>query len=196
MRMRMMDKTKTIGGPKEKLGDGYMQHFTVFDGDTPQEYFLELDASMVETLTTTFPESGPASDGMYDIYNSAGDLIWPCCGFETALEPFSGKRFKKMPFDHLVSNFNPSGHGPPGIYTVPHFDFHWYIIDNEDRLSVELPKTWEETCGVIEASLFPVPLSCEDRDRSMEPVPADEIQPLHCTPVPGGTAEPAMGNHL
>ncbi len=40
---------------------------------------------------------------------------------------------KVLPFTHLVLNWNPHGHVPPGIYDVPHFDFHFYIIDPKQR---------------------------------------------------------------
>jgi len=31
-------------------------------------------------------------------------------------------------FDHFELNWEPQGHPPPGIFTVPHFDFHFYSI--------------------------------------------------------------------
>ncbi|MBO0930166.1 DUF5602 domain-containing protein [Fibrella aquatilis] len=33
----------------------------------------------------------------------------------------------KTPFQHIMINWNPQGHEPDKIYTVPHFDFHFYI---------------------------------------------------------------------
>lgn len=29
-------------------------------------------------------------------------------------------------------HYNPEGHPPPGVYTVPHFDFHFYMMDEDD----------------------------------------------------------------
>lgn len=31
-------------------------------------------------------------------------------------------------FTFVGLHYNPMGHGPPGIYTVPHFDFHFYMV--------------------------------------------------------------------
>lgn len=31
------------------------------------------------------------------------------------------------PFDHIVVNWNPTGHEPANIYGKPHFDFHYYM---------------------------------------------------------------------
>jgi hypothetical protein len=32
-----------------------------------------------------------------------------------------------IPFKWVLLNWNPIGHGPPGIFDVPHFDVHFYI---------------------------------------------------------------------
>jgi hypothetical protein len=39
-------------------------------------------------------------------------------------------------YTHALFDWNPQGHEPPGVYDLPHFDFHFYIIPNEDRLSI------------------------------------------------------------
>jgi hypothetical protein len=31
-------------------------------------------------------------------------------------------------FDHVLIDWHPHGHPPQGIYTFPHFDFHFYLI--------------------------------------------------------------------
>ncbi|MBB1283882.1 hypothetical protein HRH25_05820 [Flavisolibacter sp. BT320] len=41
-----------------------------------------------------------------------------------------------MPFDHLTMGYMAEGHPPPGIYSVPHFDFHFYKISLEERLAI------------------------------------------------------------
>jgi hypothetical protein len=40
------------------------------------------------------------------------------------------------PFKHAVINWEPNGHPPAGVYTVPHFDFHFYMISNATRAGV------------------------------------------------------------
>jgi hypothetical protein len=42
----------------------------------------------------------------------------------------------KTPFDHVVLNWNPHGHIPEGIYTVPHFDVHFYTISQTERSKI------------------------------------------------------------
>jgi hypothetical protein len=39
-------------------------------------------------------------------------------------------------FKHAVINWLPVGHPPPLVYTVPHFDFHFYTITNEVRSGI------------------------------------------------------------
>jgi hypothetical protein len=41
------------------------------------------------------------------------------------------------PFRHVLLNWNPGGHEPPGIYDTPHFDFHFYTISNEERKTID-----------------------------------------------------------
>jgi len=40
------------------------------------------------------------------------------------------------PFTHIVMNWEPHGHPPPGVYDVPHFDFHFYLIDPAERVKM------------------------------------------------------------
>ena len=41
-------------------------------------------------------------------------------------------------YTHALFDWNPEGHEPPGIYSLPHFDFHFYIIPNEARTDIPL----------------------------------------------------------
>jgi uncharacterized protein len=39
-------------------------------------------------------------------------------------------------YDHVVLDWNPAGHIPDGVYTVPHFDVHFYLISNGEREAI------------------------------------------------------------
>lgn len=39
-------------------------------------------------------------------------------------------------FDHIGFNWNPGGHPPPLVYTVPHFDMHFYMMPLADRMMI------------------------------------------------------------
>jgi hypothetical protein len=36
-------------------------------------------------------------------------------------------------FNHIGINWAPNGHPPPMVYTVPHFDVHYYLISTQER---------------------------------------------------------------
>ncbi len=40
------------------------------------------------------------------------------------------------PYTVFAANWNPMGHPPPAIYTVPHFDFHFYMISDATRMAI------------------------------------------------------------
>jgi hypothetical protein len=40
-------------------------------------------------------------------------------------------------YDHVWLNWNPHGHEPPGIYSVPHFDVHFYRISTAERERID-----------------------------------------------------------
>ncbi len=58
--------------------------------------------------------------------------------------------------DHVTIDWNPHGHIPPGIYTVPHFDFHFYMIDRKHQLAVAFPKQEKDPAArVTNAAIVP-----------------------------------------
>jgi hypothetical protein len=71
------------------------------------------------------------------------------------------------PFKHIWLNWNPAGHEPPGIYDLPHFDLHYYMISNAEREAME-----NEKIGLNPDSTY---------------FPAHYISP--------GLGVPQMGNH-
>jgi hypothetical protein len=46
------------------------------------------------------------------------------------------KRWGKGFYTFVMLDWNPQGHEPPGIYDLPHFDVHFYIIPDEERLAM------------------------------------------------------------
>lgn len=77
------------------------------------------------------------------------------------------------PFTHVTMNWNPHGHIPPGVYDVPHFDFHFYIIDPAEREKITCKGEDKEKCF---------------RKPDARYLPADYT-------LPPGTEFPKMGVH-
>lgn len=72
----------------------------------------------------------------------------------------------KTPFNHVAFDWNPLGHIPPGIYDVPHFDAHFYLMSVEDRLGISVEgegmvKTQKQPVGVMPEGYIYAPQSEE-----------------------------------
>jgi len=84
--------------------------------------------------------------------------------------PLHQKAREVTPFDHAELNWNPEGH-EPFFFGIPHFDFHFYMITEPERLAIP-----EYTPG----SAFDI-------------LPPLNERPAGYAPTPGGIA--AMGKH-
>ena len=73
------------------------------------------------------------------------------------------------PFTHVLLDWSFLGHEPPGIYDLPHFDAHFYVESEADRMAIGL----------------------EDHEHDIGPDPA--YIPANYDKIPGGV--PQMGAH-
>ena len=94
-------------GTPVKVGDGMARTYAVLDqkSGTPVELGVALDATALDGL----PASGEHS-------------------YVLALPEQS-----PAPYQFAELDWNPQGHVPPGVYTFPHFDFHFYTISQAER---------------------------------------------------------------
>ena len=76
------------------------------------------------------------------------------------------------PFTHALLEWNPHGHEPAGIYDKPHFDFHFYMQSEGERLQIP-------PYGVDSSKFLNFP--------AMDYLPANYFT------IPGGV--PEMGTH-
>jgi hypothetical protein len=102
--------TTTITGPKRPLGDDNVHTYVVMgQGDRPTEIGVVVPEAALENL----PEE------------------------TTELNlPLPQRAVAKPPFTEVGLNWNPQGHSPDGIYTVPHMDFHFYTISQAERQQI------------------------------------------------------------
>lgn len=89
--------------------------------------------------------------------------------FEDFLFPLP-KQASRTPIDHLTLEWNPHGHDPTGVYDKSHFDLHFYLMPEQDRLA-------------IPGKMPPY----------MDPAPAAKYMPDNYLQGPG--VVPAMGVH-
>jgi len=43
---------------------------------------------------------------------------------------------KGLAFDHIDVGWMPEGHFPPGVFDIPHFDIHFYMVSHEERMQI------------------------------------------------------------
>ncbi len=90
-------------GPPTRLGDGRIRAYAVVGGDaahTPSEIGIAIDEQVLDGLAGS----------------EAGMFVIP-------LPPKA-----PAPYTFAMVDWNPAGHEPPGVYTFPHFDFHFYTV--------------------------------------------------------------------
>ena len=86
-----------------------------------------------------------------------------------------------VPFKWVLLNWNPSGHIPPGIYDVPHFDVHFFIEPIANVFTLQAGP-----CG-------PEFVRCDQFEIGKQPVPSNYVHPDFRDV---DAVVPAMGNHL
>ncbi len=135
------EKVNTFYGPAQQLGDGVLRSAVIMSHDgTPKSIGLRISEKVFEGL--------PAS--------------------ETNLSLRLPNKMKGMAFDHIDFGWNPRGHEPPGIYNVPHFDIHFYMVSVEYQNNIQ---------DLVKANI----------------IPSSEFIPEGYMDIPGFV--PAMGKH-
>jgi hypothetical protein len=122
--------TDTLGGtfygPAQTLGQGTARSWvTLNSSGTPTAMGLKLTAAALGGLPVAMSET-----------------IVPL--------PAQGP----APFDHIAIDWNPQGHEPAGIYDVPHFDFHFYLMTQAEQMAITLD-------GSGAAKMFAAPSAAE-----------------------------------
>ena len=80
---------------------------------------------------------------------------------------------KATGFDHVMLDWNPAGHEPEHVYTLPHFDFHFYTASQAEQMAI-MP-------------------SDPQFEAKLEKMPAEQYRPAGLFKLPGGV--PMMGAH-
>lgn len=109
------EDSQTLRGPEIIMGNGKANSFFKIDNNgTP----IEIGAEMTMEALTGLPQDP------LDFAKSTFVLL------------FNAKALELTPFDHLVINWNVQGHPPLNVFTVPHFDFHFYTITLAEQLAI------------------------------------------------------------
>lgn len=145
-------------GPAVPVGGGLARTYVAVADDGSIELGVALSEEVMEDLPANGDPSGLVMpDGLSTF------------GYELPLPTLNPTGYR-----HVMLDWNPGGHEPPGLYDVPHFDFHFYLIDRTTRLGIDpaRPDFAERAGRLPDPSLIPA--------RYFLPIPA---------------AVPAMGVH-
>jgi hypothetical protein len=110
-----------VYGEATPIGEGTARTYVIREDGVPAELGIALDESALRGL----PD-----------HESAGGITMPD-GLKTFPEVLALPANHGTPFDHAMLDWNPGGHEPHGIYTVPHFDFHFYTISVGEREAID-----------------------------------------------------------
>lgn len=147
------ESRQILYGEEVRLGAGTARTYVTMNGDTPGEVGVALSRAALEGLPADGAEGGVQ---MPDGHST----------FEFALGMPTGN---VTPFEHVVIDWNPGGHEPPGTYDLPHFDFHFYTITADERRRIDpadpsfmdralrMPTADHVPAGYILPDLPPVP---------------------------------------
>ena len=105
-------------GETKVLGNGTVYSWVKLDDKgNPTGVGMTATATALEGLPTERPLSG-------------------AIGYEIPLK--LPAQASATPFNHIAFDWNPLGHIPPGIYDVPHFDAHFYLMTTDERLKITM----------------------------------------------------------
>jgi len=117
---------KDKNNPKDKIFKSAVQQFQhgqawswyeVDDNDKPVRLAIAIDSMAMATLDRT----APGGEGHHHVNMISVPVP---------------QQASATPFRHVGLDWNPAGHEPAGIYDKPHFDFHFYMISDADRMAI------------------------------------------------------------
>jgi len=170
---------KTMFGEAQRLGKGTVKTYaTVRDDEKITSIGVVFKEGMLEGLPANPNKTGRCFDlDKNGRINDHGE----CDGdYELRLSlPAAVAKKNDIPIRWVGLNWNSHGH-PPQAWSVPHFDFHFYMVGKAEIDS-------------IKTGPCPIFIDCEDKKRALMKVPAKYVHPDH---VSVGATVSSMGDHL
>lgn len=106
------ENVRTFYGPAQHVGNGVARAYVNMNKNgTPESIGVRISEKALENLPEVMP-------------GTTYTLTIP-------------KKAKDLPFDHIDLNYNPEGHPDPEIYGFEHFDFHFYMINQEEKFAMD-----------------------------------------------------------
>ena len=116
------ENVKTFYGPATSLGQGVARAWVSTDKQgTPLSVGVNISERAIQSLMEEREEQ-----------HENGEAHEEHIVFTLKLP----KQAESTLYDHMTLDWNPHGHPAPGIYDLPHFDLHTYMISQEERLAI------------------------------------------------------------
>lgn len=182
----LIERTQSYRGPcaeygeSAELGEGEITAYAQSVGRRPVAVGMVMSEASFEGLPHDPPTQGL---WCYDKDEDGHtDPMEECTGgYEKKLDlPQAFRDRVDTPFTYVLNNWNPHGHIPLGVYDKPHYDVHFYMNDNAERLA-------------IRPGPCPQLVHCDDYPKGKR-LPADQYLPPDFEDL--DAVEPGMGNHL
>lgn len=114
------NKASVQAGAEVALHEGKSWSWIHVDGKNKP---LEVGISISEAALNSVPV---AEDGGDDHHSHENNLF----------VPLPAKAKEVTPFRSIMLNWNPGGHEPAPIYTLPHFDVHFYMTSEDEVMDM------------------------------------------------------------
>lgn len=160
-------------GPAQSIGNGTVRTYIVLDENNPQvpvEIGVAMSESAMENLPTAVAAAAPGHEAHANMAMAMNMFLLDL----PAQNP--------TPYQFVQFDWNPAGHEPPGVYDLPHFDFHFYTVPVDVRNAIVPTDPQYET----KAALYPA-------EPFRAPFYIDAATPAGITP--GAATVPLMGLH-
>lgn len=154
------DGIKTEFGETVALGNGAMRTYVSYLEEAGARRPTALGVEISATAVNSLPEAAPVM----------------------AIMPVPAAA-SLTPVKFAMVDWNPMGHIPPGVYDLPHFDFHFYLTDPSSLDAIKPGECPGKGEGV----------ACETFERATAGVPRALVPPGF---ISVGAVVPMMGDHL
>ena len=167
-------------GQSAQRGDGRMTAYTQSEKGVPTAVGVVLSEDTLQGLP-----HDPPTDGTWCFDKDGDGSVDPMAecanGYGSRLR--LGDHFTRTvdtPLKYTLINWNTHGHGPPDVYDLPHFDMHFYMQSDAERLK-------------IRPGPCPELVNCDDYELGKR-LPAAKYRPADFKDM--DALSPGMGNHL
>lgn len=112
-----------------------------YDPDTYYGSQVAMGNGTARSYFVVAKDGAPITVGLEMTAEALQNLPTPAPGQEYVefVLPLDARAATLTPFTHIVVDWEPNGHPPVGVFTVPHFDFHFYMISNVERIAIPEP---------------------------------------------------------